>query len=169
MRRLAAWLQQVILASYLTIPSQETSSRVSVSLKMSPAPTWVTLAARDSNTANIHKAMVDDLKTGSFTDVVISCRDRQTVKAHKLVLVAASRFLANVLCNIDNNESAVLILPDFETTIIKRLVSALYDDGVDPLAGDWSVEEAWKTLGLSGRSDPGNQVLCNIILTLTKI
>ena len=128
---------------------------------MSAAPTWVTLASRDSNTANIKTAMLEDRKAGSFTDVVIACRDRKTVRVHKLLLVATSSFLANILSNIENyEESAVLILPDFESAIIKRLVSALYGDGAGQPDGDWSLEEARKTLGLNTSNETGNQVIC---------
>ena len=117
---------------------------VSVSLKMSAGPRLVTLGAGNSNTADIKTALKEDRKAGTFTDVVIACKDRETVSIHKLLLVATSKFLADILSNIDYyEEPPVLILPDFETTIIVRLVAAMYGDFDEELDWNWDLDWKW--------------------------
>ena len=119
---------------------------------MSAAARWVTLGVRDSTKSHIKTALVEDRREGTFTDIVFSCKDKKTVNVHKLLLVASSKLLANILGYIDNcDENPVIILPDFENKIIVRLVAALYGDGDH----DWdsSLEEAWKTLGLNPTSN----------------
>ena len=146
---------------------------VSVSLKMSAGPRLVTLGAGNSNTADIKTALKEDRKAGTFTDVVIACKDRETVSIHKLLLVATSKFLADILSNIDYyEEPPVLILPDFETTIIVRLVAAMYGDFDEELDWNWDLEGAIKTLGLNASNASCNEIMNqvfepNIILTLT--
>ena len=66
----------------------------------------------------------------------------------------------------------MLILPDFETTIIVRLVAAMYGDFDEELDWNWDLEGAVKTLGLNASNASCNEIMNqvfepNIILTLT--
>ena len=105
-----------------------------------------------SDTTNIQRALREDRKTGTFTDLIIVCKDRQSLTVHKLMLVASSKLLADILGSIDNtDEDPVIILPDFEKNIILRLLATemLYGDGM--VDGDCCLDEAIRALGLQER------------------
>ena len=110
-----------------------------------------------SDTTNIlREALREDRKTGTFTDLVIVCKDRQSLTVHKLMLVASSKLLADILGSIDNtDEDPVIILPDFEKHLILRLLATemLYGDGM--VDGDCCLDEAIQALGLEGRERRG--------------
>ena len=112
-----------------------------------------------SDTTNIlREALREDRKTGTFTDLIIVCKDRQSLTVHKLMLVASSKLLADILGSIDNtDEDPVIILPDFEKNIILRLLATemLYGDGM--VDGDCCLDEASQTLGLRERSEECSQ------------
>ena len=110
-----------------------------------------------SDTTNIlREALREDRKTGTFTDLIIVCKDRQSLTVHKLMLVASSKLLADILGSIDNtDEDPVIILPDFEKNIILRLLATemLYGDGM--VDGDCCLDEAIQALGLDERARCG--------------
>ena len=149
--------QPVILASYHFITDQATGetgeprTKLSVSLKMCEGVGLVTLG--HSDTTNIQRALREDRKVGTFTDLSIVCKDRQSLTVHKLMLVASSKLLADILGSIDNtDEDPVIILPDFEKNIILRLLATemLYGDGM--VDGDCCLDEAIQALGLDERA-----------------
>ena len=110
-----------------------------------------------SDTTNIlREALREDRKAGTFTDLSIVCKDRQSLTVHKLMLVASSKLLADILGSIDNtDEDPVIILPDFEKNIILRLLATemLYGDGM--VDGDCCLDEAIQALGLDERARCG--------------
>ena len=112
----------------------------------------VSLGLAHSDTTNIQRALREDRKAGTFTDLIIVCKDRQSLTLHKLMLVASSKLLADILGSIDNtDEDPVIILPDFEKNIILRLLATemLYGDGM--VDGDCCLDEAIRALGLQER------------------
>ena len=128
-----------------------------------------------SDTTNIQRALREDREVGTFTDLSIVCKDHHTLTVHKLMLVASSKLLADILGSIDNtDEDPVIILPDFEQNIILRLLATemLYGDGMFTVDGDCCLDEAIQALGLhererrchqkgekcSDRSSDGNKV-----------
>ena len=106
-----------------------------------------------SDTDNIQRALREDRRVGTFTDLIIVCKDRQSLTVHKILLVASSKLLADILGSIDNtDEDPVIILPDFEKNIILRLLATemLYGDGM--VDGDCCLDEAIQALGLDERA-----------------
>ena len=114
----------------------------------------VSLGLAHSDTTNIQRALREDREVGTFTDLSIVCKEGQSLTVHKLMLVASSKLLADILGSIDNtDEDPVIILPDFEKNIILRLLATemLYGDGMLTVDGDCCLEEAIQALGLHER------------------
>ena len=62
----------------------------------------------------------------SFRDVTLASDDGQTLKVHKLVLCAASKFLSELFLNLDNNERYWIHLGGVEHQGLKDIVKFLY-------------------------------------------
>lgn len=62
---------------------------------------------------------------GQFTDVTIYCSDG-SLRAHRLVLGGASKFLRQILLDMSDDEETVLVMPGVPKTLLMALLDFLY-------------------------------------------
>ena len=95
---------------------------------------------------DLHEHVVTEagecLGSGLYTDVVIRCKDGETVHAHRLVLAAVSPYLRS-LFDVEE-ESVTLDLPEYTKQEIDALVAIVYNGSIDA-----SVEEIKNMLVLA--------------------
>ena len=95
---------------------------------------------------DLHEHVVSEagecLDQGLYTDVLLRCRDGQTVHAHRIVLAAVSPYLRVLLDG--TGEEVSLELPEHDKSEVEALISIIYSGSIDA-----SVEEIRKMLVLA--------------------
>ena len=95
---------------------------------------------------DLHEHVVSEagecLESGLYTDLIIRCKDRKTVHAHKLVLAAVSPYIRSLMDLGD--EVVFLELPEYTKDEIESLISIIYNGSIDA-----SVEEIRDMLTLA--------------------
>ena len=66
------------------------------------------------------------LEEGAWADTELVCSEGQSLGAHRIMLAAASPFLAKCLQSVDPEDRVCLILPDFTVSDVREFLDVIY-------------------------------------------
>ena len=66
------------------------------------------------------------LEAGTWADTEVVCSGGQSLDAHRIMLAAASPFLAKCLHSVDPEDKICLILPDFTVSEVREFLDVIY-------------------------------------------
>ncbi|CAB4066875.1 unnamed protein product [Lepeophtheirus salmonis] len=83
------------------------------------------------------------LESGLYTDLIIRCKEGQTLHAHRLVLSAISPYFKMLLLNQDANVGDInsIELPDIDFIQVQRLLEVVYNGSVEATMDEINIIE----------------------------